>query len=444
MVLVVELDGGDRHFVAYGLGVSRFVLDETDFEYLARFDCVHSGAGSGTEAQLEAMARAGGASFDFSDRPGEYYMPLLAKVWMACFSGTNLDTTAERDLTRQVLRAGPEVVLVTKGPRALRSRPPPRARPSTPRPVRPCPWTLWERATPTAWSSPWSAARRRSRNRDELRHVRRSRGLCPPRRLRPRQGRCRLRRRDLKSWPHQAPNCEGLPGDESQRPRAPRRPRFSAQPWRCHRMPSPAVRGLRESQARAHRPKSEHPDCSGSLRQAEESRRRSEHKLPGAAFVERQVHATYRVADRHHEGTIRHRDHRARVAEPRASADDPLQAKGVVVTTLRPTGAAVDGSDDLHRRVPALGSPRHSAETLFPTAASIPAMPSIPHSGAGSRARYDQHQLCGPPRGSPTVPPVGSSAWSSTRSAKRSPGPATARLCGGMASMKGACAHSRD
>ncbi len=114
---VVELAGGDRRFVAYGLGVSRFVLDETDLEYLARFDCVHSGARSGTEEQLDAMARATRVSFDFSDQPSEYYEPLLDRVWMACFSGSGRDAVAVRDLTRRVLRAGPQVVLVTRGPR---------------------------------------------------------------------------------------------------------------------------------------------------------------------------------------------------------------------------------------------------------------------------------------------------------------------------------------
>jgi len=114
---VVELAGGDRRFVAYGLGVSRFALDESDLEYLAQFDCVHSGARSGTEEQLGDMARAARVSFDFSDRPGGYYEPLLDKVWMACFSGTSLDTVGLRELTRRVLRAGPEVLLVTMGPR---------------------------------------------------------------------------------------------------------------------------------------------------------------------------------------------------------------------------------------------------------------------------------------------------------------------------------------
>ena len=83
--------------MAYGLGVSRFALDETDLEYFAQFECVHSGARSSTEAQLEDLAHAARVSFDFSDWPAEIYEPLLDKVWMACFSGARLDTAALRD-----------------------------------------------------------------------------------------------------------------------------------------------------------------------------------------------------------------------------------------------------------------------------------------------------------------------------------------------------------
>ncbi len=114
---VVELQGGDRRFVAYDLGVSRFSLDDADLEYLAQFDCIHSGARSGTEEQLQDMSRVARLSFDFSDRPREYYEPLLDKIWMACFSGTGLDPVGVDDLTRRALAAGPEIVLVTEGPR---------------------------------------------------------------------------------------------------------------------------------------------------------------------------------------------------------------------------------------------------------------------------------------------------------------------------------------
>ena len=68
------------------------VLDDADLEYLAQFDCIHSGARSGTEAQLQDMSRVARLSFDFSDRPGEYYVPLLDKVWMACFLGNRIST----------------------------------------------------------------------------------------------------------------------------------------------------------------------------------------------------------------------------------------------------------------------------------------------------------------------------------------------------------------
>jgi fructoselysine 6-kinase len=117
---VVELDGGDRRFVDFDLGVSRFTLDEDDFEYLSQFDCIHTGARSGTEEQLMDLARLARLSFDFSDRPSEYYEPLLDKVWMACFSGSRLDPVGVEDLTGRALRAGPEIVLVSEGPRGAR------------------------------------------------------------------------------------------------------------------------------------------------------------------------------------------------------------------------------------------------------------------------------------------------------------------------------------
>ena len=114
---LVELDDGDRVFVGSDAGVSRFTLDEGDFAYLAQFECVHSGSRSSTEAQLEGLAHAAHVCFDFSDRPDNYYEPLLDKVWMACFSGARLDPAGVDELTRRALLGGPEIVLVTEGPR---------------------------------------------------------------------------------------------------------------------------------------------------------------------------------------------------------------------------------------------------------------------------------------------------------------------------------------
>ena len=114
---IVEIEDGDRLFVGSDVGVSRFTLDGGDLSYLAQFECVHSGSRSGTEGQIEDLARSARVCFDFSDRPRTYYEPLLDKVWMACFSGARLDPAGVGELTKRALRTGPEIVLVTEGPR---------------------------------------------------------------------------------------------------------------------------------------------------------------------------------------------------------------------------------------------------------------------------------------------------------------------------------------
>jgi fructoselysine 6-kinase len=63
------------------------------------------------------MSEVAPLSFDFSVRPSEYWEPLLDKIWFACFSGNRLNAAGVADLTRRVLDSGPEIVLVTQGPR---------------------------------------------------------------------------------------------------------------------------------------------------------------------------------------------------------------------------------------------------------------------------------------------------------------------------------------
>lgn len=112
---LVELAAGERTFVEGDLGVSRFRLGAADLEYLSEFDCIHTGDCSGTEEQLEELARAGRISFDFSNRPFDYCAPLLDKVWLACFSGNHLDSGEADALAARALERGPEMVLVTRG-----------------------------------------------------------------------------------------------------------------------------------------------------------------------------------------------------------------------------------------------------------------------------------------------------------------------------------------
>jgi fructoselysine 6-kinase len=113
----IELVNGDRVFGPHDLGVSVFQLDEADLSYLSQFWCVHTGECSSTEDQLADLAAVARVSFDFSDRPAGYYEPLLAHVWLACFSGSHLTSEEAVDLAHRAAAAGPELVLVTEGPR---------------------------------------------------------------------------------------------------------------------------------------------------------------------------------------------------------------------------------------------------------------------------------------------------------------------------------------
>lgn len=114
---IVELDDGNRRFVEGHPGVSRFRLDAGDLDYLRDFDCVHTGDNSSTEPQVAEVAGVTRVSFDFSERPPEYYEPLLDKVWLACFSRAHPVAEDSEALAKRVLEAGPEVVLVTEGAR---------------------------------------------------------------------------------------------------------------------------------------------------------------------------------------------------------------------------------------------------------------------------------------------------------------------------------------
>lgn len=113
----VELIDGDRVFGPHDLGVSVFRLDRADLEYLRQFWCVHTGDCSSTEDQLADLAAVARVSFDFSDRPPDYCEPLLRHVWFACFSGSHLTADEAVGLAHRAAAAGPELVLVTEGPR---------------------------------------------------------------------------------------------------------------------------------------------------------------------------------------------------------------------------------------------------------------------------------------------------------------------------------------
>jgi sugar/nucleoside kinase (ribokinase family) len=113
----IDVVDGDRVFGSHDLGVSVLRLDKNDLEYLGQFWCVHTGDCSSIEDQLGDLAAVARVSFDFSDRPADYYQPLLRHVWFACFSGSHLTSDQAVDLAHWAASAGPEFVLVTEGPR---------------------------------------------------------------------------------------------------------------------------------------------------------------------------------------------------------------------------------------------------------------------------------------------------------------------------------------
>ncbi len=120
----IDLVDGDRVFGRHDLGVSVFRLEQADLAYLSQFWCVHTGDTSSTEDQLADLAAVARVSFDFSDRPAEYYQPLLPRIWFACFSGSHLGTAEAVDLAHWSAAAGPEYVLVTQGSRGALLRTP--------------------------------------------------------------------------------------------------------------------------------------------------------------------------------------------------------------------------------------------------------------------------------------------------------------------------------
>jgi fructoselysine 6-kinase len=113
----VELLDGERRFGPSDAGVSHLQLSEADLQYLAGFDCVHTGDCSMLESQVAALAARVAVSYDFSNRPPSYYRPLLPYVTYASFSAGHLPPAQAEEMAHDVARQGPAVVLITEGRR---------------------------------------------------------------------------------------------------------------------------------------------------------------------------------------------------------------------------------------------------------------------------------------------------------------------------------------
>ena len=115
---VIGLDRGERVFLSHDLGVSQFAPDAGDLAYLSDFDAVHVGQSSGLDEHLAGLADIARLSYDFSTRRDHPQRDaILARCFLAAFSGGGL-TDADGDaLADHALAQGAQWVLVTRGGR---------------------------------------------------------------------------------------------------------------------------------------------------------------------------------------------------------------------------------------------------------------------------------------------------------------------------------------
>jgi len=113
----VGLTEGNREFLGGDPGVSCFELSDQDLRFLESVDIVHSSESSYLEGQLDRLASVAPLSFDFSVRRDDAYLdPILPHVTIAEFSLADLADDDALAWIEQVHRAGPRLVLATRGP----------------------------------------------------------------------------------------------------------------------------------------------------------------------------------------------------------------------------------------------------------------------------------------------------------------------------------------
>ncbi|MCU1635750.1 MAG: ribokinaselike protein [Cryobacterium sp.] len=109
---------GDRVFLHFDLGVSRFEPDEGDLEHIGRQDAVHVSQSSGLDHRLAGFARRARLSYDFSTRRDAAHLTDIAPhCFLASFSGSELGPAQADELAAAAHRAGAEWALVTRGER---------------------------------------------------------------------------------------------------------------------------------------------------------------------------------------------------------------------------------------------------------------------------------------------------------------------------------------
>lgn len=107
---------GDRVFVDFDLGVSMFSPSPEDLDFIEGFDAVHVGQSSGLDRWLGEIASRTRLSYDFSTRRDRDHRREIAPLCLlASVSGGGLSPLEQDGIGEELVEAGAEWVLVTKG-----------------------------------------------------------------------------------------------------------------------------------------------------------------------------------------------------------------------------------------------------------------------------------------------------------------------------------------
>lgn len=116
--LIGHDEDGDRVFISFDLGVSRFVPTGDDLAALRTFDTVHVGATSGLDDHVAALAEVTRLSYDFSThREPQHIASIGSLCHLAIHSGGDLDDDDFEDLIRRSEDSGASWSLITRGTR---------------------------------------------------------------------------------------------------------------------------------------------------------------------------------------------------------------------------------------------------------------------------------------------------------------------------------------
>ncbi|MGN8895695.1 fructoselysine 6-kinase [Flavonifractor sp. HCP28S3_F3] len=116
-VTMVELRNGERILGDYDEGVlADFCLSETDVDFLAGFDLMHTALWGGLENELPRLRRRGLLiSFDFATAQNGPVLEAALPYTNYAFFAREEDSPGLRDFLRQVHAKGPELVVATLG-----------------------------------------------------------------------------------------------------------------------------------------------------------------------------------------------------------------------------------------------------------------------------------------------------------------------------------------